>query len=591
MTHPGVHIEEAAGGGTIAGVPTSITAFLGRATSGPVNDPISITRFAEFERRFGGLAPACPMSYAVRDFFLNGGAQALVVRRYEEPADGSTAGAEGAPLDQAACEGSRADKTGLFALEKADLFNLLCIPPDPRTGTTPQAVYRTALAYCEARRAMLIVDPPAHWQTPAAARDGLDGDIGLTGPAARNAALYFPRLLQADPLLDGEIHAFAPSGAVAGIMARTDAQRGVWKAPAGTGATLLGTTDLSVTLDEAGHGVLNPLGINTLRDFPGTGPVVWGSRTLRGADRLADEYKYIPVRRFALFLEASLDRGTRWTVFEPNGEPLWARIRLQVGTFLQGLFRQRAFQGATPREAYFVKAGRETMTRSDIDLGVLNIQVGFAPLKPAEFVIIHIRQQLERAKGGPSAPAGGREEEAEPHWERLHPVATWDDLVLPEAKLEQLRRVAEEARSPEPGICWLFAGKGGTGKTTAAEAVANHLGRELYRIDLSAVVSRYLGETEKHLGRLLDGAEGAGAILYFDEADALFGKRTGVRDSHDRYANLDMRHLLQRIEAHTGLIILATNRKSALRQAVTRRLRCIIDFPPPGRGRRGRIRP
>jgi phage tail sheath protein FI len=391
VTYPGVYIEEAAGGGTIAGVPTSITAFLGRATSGPVNDPISTTSFADFEHGFGGLALACPMSYAVRDFFLNGGAQALVVRLHKDPLGSPTAGPEGAPLDQAAYEGSRADKTGLFALAKADLFNLLSIPPDTRAGTTPPPVYQTSLAYCEARRAMLLVDPPAHWQTVAAARDGLDGDIGLTGDSARNAALYFPRLIQADPLLEGRLDTFAPSGAVAGIMARTDAQRGVWKAAAGAGATLLGATDLSVTLDDAGNGVLNPLGVNTLRDFAGTGPVVWCSRTMRGADRFADEYKYIPVRRLALFLEESLDRGTRWAVFEPNGEPLWARIRLQVGTFLHDLFRKGAFQGDTPREAWFVKVGRDTMTQSDIDLGVLDIQVGFAPLKPAEFVILSLQ--------------------------------------------------------------------------------------------------------------------------------------------------------------------------------------------------------
>jgi SpoVK/Ycf46/Vps4 family AAA+-type ATPase len=175
------------------------------------------------------------------------------------------------------------------------------------------------------------------------------------------------------------------------------------------------------------------------------------------------------------------------------------------------------------------------------------------------------------------------------HWERLLPVATWDDLALPDAVMRQLRSVAEPARETEPGIT-LFAGRSGTGKTLAAEALANQLGRDLYRIDLSAVVSRYIGETEKQLGRLLDDAESTGAILYFDEEYALFGKRTGVRDSHDRYANLDIQYLLQRLESCRGLIILATNRKSALRQAVTRRLRRVIDFPPPGRTRRGGIR-
>jgi hypothetical protein len=580
MTHPGVYIEEATTGRTIAGVPTSTTAFLGRAVSGPAHDPVTITSFADFERVFGGLALTCPMSYTVRDFFQNGGVEAIVVRLYKEPGGGSTAGADGAPLDQAAYEGSRADETGLFALEKADLFNLLCIPPDTRAGTMLPAVYQTALAYCETRRAMLIVDPPAAWETVAAARDGLAGDIALAGPAARNAALYFPRLIQADPLLGGQVDTFVPCGAVAGVMARTDAQRGVWKAPAGTDATLLGATSLSVSLTDAENDILNPLGINGLRTFPGTGQVVWGARTLRGADQFADEYKYIPVRRLALHLEESLVRGTRWAVFEPNGEPLWAQIRLHVGAFMQSLFTQGAFQGNTPREAYFVKVDRETMTQNDIDLGILSIVVGFAPLKPAEFVIITIRQRLNAAShfGDRLTPLlvlfNGN---------KLRPVATWNDIGLLEADVHPLRRVADEVlrTGRGPGISALFAGESGTGKTTAAEVLASHLGLDLYRIDLSAVVSKYIGETEKNLGRLFDAAEGTGAILYLVEADALFGKRTDVRDSHDRYTNVEISYLLQRIESYQGLVILATNRKSALDEAFTRRLRFVIDFPFP----------
>jgi hypothetical protein len=138
--------------------------------------------------------------------------------------------------------------------------------------------------------------------------------------------------------------------------------------------------------------MLNPLGVNCLRTFPIIGSVVWGSRTLRGADLLADEYKYVPVRRLALYLEESLFRGTQWVVFEPNDEPLWSQIRLNVGAFMQNLFRQGAFQGKTPSEAYFVKCDKETTTQNDINLGVVNVVVGFAPLKPAEFVIIKIQQ-------------------------------------------------------------------------------------------------------------------------------------------------------------------------------------------------------
>ena len=191
---------------------------------------------------------------------------------------------------------------------------------------------------------------------------------------------------------DNQLEAFSSCGAVAGVIARTDADRGVWKAPAGIQATLNGVPDLTVGLTDAENGELNQLGVNCLRAFPAAGKVVWGSRTLRGADQLADENKYIPVRRTTLFLEESLVRGLQWAVFEPNDEPLWAQIRLNVGAFMQGLFRKGAFQGASPREAYFVKCDSETTTQADINLGVVNVLVGFAPLKPAEFVVIGIQQ-------------------------------------------------------------------------------------------------------------------------------------------------------------------------------------------------------
>jgi phage tail sheath protein FI len=184
----------------------------------------------------------------------------------------------------------------------------------------------------------------------------------------------------------------APSGTMAGVYARTDSNRGVWKAPAGTDATLNGVIDLAAPLNDRENGTFNPKGVNALRSFPAYGRVAWGARTLKGSDAQADEYKYVPVRRTALFLEESLYRGTQWVVFEPNDEALWAQIRLNVGAFLQGLFRQGAFQGRTPREAYFVKCDRETTTQNDINLGIVNILVGFAPLKPAEFVVLKLQQ-------------------------------------------------------------------------------------------------------------------------------------------------------------------------------------------------------
>jgi uncharacterized protein len=289
----------------------------------------------------------------------------------------------------------------MYALLRADLFNLLCIPPPGPEGTSslePGGVDE-ATAFCEKQRAFFLVDPPfnrgADVATALKAIKRFAGAIRRTN----HAALYFPTLLQPNPLRGGRPEEFAPCGAVAGVIARTDAQQGVWKAPAGLEATLVGVPQLSVTLNDLETAQLNPLGINCLRTFAGARHVVWGARTIEGNERSSSEWKYVPIRRTALFIEESLYRGTGWVVFEPNDEPLWAQIRLDVGGFLHNLFRQGAFQGRTPGEAYFVKCDRETTTQADINLGFVNIVVGFAPLKPAEFVEIRIRQmagQIEK---------------------------------------------------------------------------------------------------------------------------------------------------------------------------------------------------
>ena len=287
--------------------------------------------------------------------------------------------------------GHEDDKKGIYALEKADLFNILCLPPDTVDGNVSPVVVGSAAVYCQKRRALLLVDPPSSWKNAAGALKGFIADPGV-GTRSSNAALFFPRLRQPNPLSDNQLEDFVPCGAVAGIFARTDVTRGVWKAPAGVDATLVGVPQLAVSLTDAENGQLNPVAINCLRSFPVYGRVVWGSRTLAGADILSDDYKYIPVRRLALYMEESLFRGSKWVVFEPNDEPLWAQIRLNFGAFMHNLFRQGAFQGTTPRDAYFVKCDKETTTQNDINLGIVNIVVGFAPLKPAEFVVIKLQQ-------------------------------------------------------------------------------------------------------------------------------------------------------------------------------------------------------
>ena len=267
-------------------------------------------------------------------------------------------------------------------LDQIDLFNLLCVP-----GECVTATLSTLEAYCETRRAFLIADcgPLITDFTKLAGGPGISG-------AGGNAAFYFPWIQAPDPLNGNVSRNYPPSGFVAGLYAATDASRGVWKAPAGTSVALVGATGVSVPLNDAQNGQLNPVAVNCIRNFSVYGTVIWGARTTQGNDEIGSQWKYVPIRRLALFLEESLYRGTKWVVFEPNDAPLWAQIRMNVGAFMQTLFKQGAFQGASAQQAYFVKCDGETTTSTDQDNGIVNILVGFAPLKPAEFVIIQIQQ-------------------------------------------------------------------------------------------------------------------------------------------------------------------------------------------------------
>lgn len=571
VSYPGVYIQEVPSGAhTIIGVSTSITAFIGRTLRGPVNEPITTTSYADFEQTFGGTWSQSTLPDAVRDFYLNGGTQAIIVRLYHasgtetppqmppapasitppapasptppaqsgsgtpkqptgqgtppsqtgtststpapqptppaapaasttnamlsvggltlearnpgtwantltasmsnpdvrddndaqsryglnkkdlfnltitEPKSGATetfrnvtvASESAQRVDLVLLTGSNLvfvagslpqsvtvpatgtvatpikddggvitkvdflggdgdtfdlDKKGLYALEKVDLFNLLCIPPYQNDDVETEVISNAAV-YCEKRRAMLLIDPPTRWQSTQTASQEMSDPVKNLGTSSTNAMVFFPRLKRA-----GTWKTYAPSGAIAGIMARTDTQRGVWKAAAGLSATLAGVSDLSVPLTDPENGILNPLGLNCLRVMPGSGPVVWGARTLQGADILSSDWKYIPVRRLALYIEESLYRATRWAVFEPNDEPLWAQLRLSIGGFMQDLFRQGAFQGQTAKDAYFVQCDSTTTTQADIDRGIVNILIGFAPVKPAEFVILYIQPSAGQA--------------------------------------------------------------------------------------------------------------------------------------------------------------------------------------------------
>lgn len=294
---------------------------------------------SDFDRTYGS---GSVLAFAVHDYFRQGGAFAIVA--------GDT--------DQ--------------LLRAGALFNLLVVPGDP-----PAEVTAAAVSLAEERGAICILDPPAAWATVDQA---VAGATAPAFPRSPNAAMYFPRLAGPGPLR-------GPAGAVAGVFARSDVLRGVWAAPAGVEAALRWVDELSVPVSDAENGRLNPLGVNCLRNFAGAGPVVWGART---TDDTNADWKYVNVRRTALFLEQSLSRGLQWAVFEPNDEPLWGRVRAEAGAFLDDLFHRCAFAGTTPRDAWFVKCDRDTITQDDIDRGRINVVVGFAPARPAEFVRLTI---------------------------------------------------------------------------------------------------------------------------------------------------------------------------------------------------------
>ena len=280
-------------------------------------------------------------------------------------------------------------KQGVFLLDRVEIFNLLCVP-----GETDAPTISRLQKYCADNRAFYIVDAPELAITSVLSTTGPVGSTAgpITGSHANNSAYYFPWVIAPDPLAGNRATLYPPCGFVAGIYAATDANRGVWKAPAGIQASLTAVSGLQYNLTDLENGDLNIRAINCLRQFKVYGDVVWGARTLHGNDQAGSEWKYVPIRRLALFLESSLYNGTQWVVFEPNDAPLWGQIRLNVGAFMQGLFLQGAFQGTSPQQAYFVKCDADNNPQASIDLGVVNILVGFAPLKPAEFVVIQIQQ-------------------------------------------------------------------------------------------------------------------------------------------------------------------------------------------------------
>jgi phage tail sheath protein FI len=279
------------------------------------------------------------------------------------------------------------------------VFNILCLPVAGQfTGGQDEvaaaALYLDAANFCQKHQAFVIVDPPIDLVEPTKIIDWRNNPAkGAQLSQMSNTAVYFPSFTIPNPLNKNRPRKVSPSGTLAGIYARTDAAIGVWKAPAGIDAGLLGGVTLATKVTDAEDGLLNPLGINALRTFPVIGDASWGTRTIQGSDIQESQWKYIPVRRLAFFIEQSLIEGLKWAVFEPNAEPLWSSIRLEVGTFMAGLAREGAF------ENYAVTCDATTTTPEDQANGIVVVLVAFKPIYPAEFVVIQIKQLA----GGPPA--------------------------------------------------------------------------------------------------------------------------------------------------------------------------------------------
>lgn len=378
-TTPGVYVQESSGPQPIEGVATSTAAFLGATARGPLR-PTLVTSFAEFASAFGGdVSPDAYMPDAVRGFFDNGGGRLVVARVVRGDA------AHG-PLTVQDYEGeptaARAEPQGLAALSSDDYAEVALVYAPGSTFD----VARRLIEHCEAMRyRFAIIDgPPA---VPA----GFDPHRAVA--ASSRAALYVPWLLVADKTGARKPRRVPPGGHVAGIYARTDRDRGVFKAPANE--ALAGAVGLTAIIDHAQQETLNPAGVNVIREFSEAGRQlrVWGARTL-GSDA---EFKYVNVRRLLIYLEHSISRGTRWAVFEANAEPLWARIRRDIGDFLRRAWRDGALQGRTEAEAYFVRCDRTTMTQDDVAQGRLICVVGVAIVKPAEYVNVRIEHRTAAA--------------------------------------------------------------------------------------------------------------------------------------------------------------------------------------------------
>ncbi len=334
----------------IDGVATSTTGLVGHAPQGPADQAVLVTSLTDYEQTFGGAQAGHDLLNGAKLYFDNGGRRAWAVRL--------------------GGQGQAAIGRGLSSLDAIDDLGLLCLP-----ALSGGQTLAAAAKYARSRRAFYVAETAGtKTATVAAARSIRAADRG-------HAAVWFPRL-------ETGATRFGSSAAVAGLLARTDVEGGMWAFPEGA---IQGVTGLATAVDPHGAALLRRDGVNALRLLPGHGIRCWGARTVGSGSDSGAEWNYVPVRRLALYLEQSIDRGLGWAAFEPNDEPTWTRIRTVVAAFLDETFRAGAFAGTTPETSYFVRGGLDTTTQRDIENGLLVIEIGFAPLRPAEFVVFRIR--------------------------------------------------------------------------------------------------------------------------------------------------------------------------------------------------------
>ncbi len=394
---PGVYVEEVdRGQKPIEAVGTNTVGFLGESKKGPLNEPVLITNWSTFVKNFGDFKDCSPhLAHAVYGFFNNGGSRCFIVNCASKSTTTTKASAKDEKKEKETKEakaaapvssdsdsrfigrdGGPGNRSGIKCFDEVDEISILCAP-----GQTSPAVQDAILSHCETRKDRFAILDSA---------ETISGGVDRI-PKPRDSkygAFYFPWIQVYDP--DKGNVFVPPSGHIAGVYSRVDSERGVHKAPANE--MIRGALGLKYNISKGEQDLLNPKGVNCIRNMSG-GIRIWGARTL-SSDA---SWKYINVRRLFIMVESSIEQATQWVVFEPNDQRLWKRVQRTITSFLTQLWRSGALMGTQPEQAFYVKCDEETNPSEVVDAGQLVVEIGLAPVKPAEFVIFRIGQM---ASGG-----------------------------------------------------------------------------------------------------------------------------------------------------------------------------------------------